>query len=74
MLINPKEKYRKKLYGLYGKKYLNPQVKYMCGCVKMNDIKCSKCGSKNIYTTLNYKVCRRCGHREKVNTIKEEGE
>jgi len=30
------------------------------------ELRCAKCNSKGIYTTKKGRVCRRCGHREKI--------
>jgi len=27
---------------------------------------CKKCGSKQIRTTKTYRICNRCGHKEKI--------
>ena len=33
----------------------------------MEELKCDKCGSGDVYTTQeNVRVCRRCGHRKEL--------
>jgi len=34
----------------------------------MENVECEKCGSKNVYTTLEEVVCRKCGHRKQIKT------
>jgi len=45
----------------------------VCG-KNMKIQKCVSCGSRNIYTTLNEIICRKCGYRKKrkLNKKKEE--
>ena len=35
--------------------------------------KCKKCGSSYVYTTQEFRVCRKCGHKELLKEVEEDG-
>jgi len=45
--------------------YRNPYFKPL-----LDTLRCKKCGSTNIYTNKNERICRRCGNRETINNKK----
>ena len=49
-------------------KYLNKNIyKYFMGEEKVVILQCSTCKSKQIRTTKLYRICNRCGRKERID-------